>query len=86
MAYHKNLLQDKKKITLEDLSSYKNELLEEIRARQKGINDHVQTMLEPLVSTLVTGSSYLKSFRLGLTIIDAIGLGFTIFRKVRRLF
>lgn len=78
--------QTPQKITLEDISRRKEELLEEIRLQKKAMTATARDIFAPLAPANNKADAIMRSFNTGMAIFDGVMMGIKIMRKVRSYF
>ncbi|NDV66218.1 hypothetical protein [Bacteroides sp. 224] len=75
----------KTKITLEDLTRRKEEVIREIRLEEEIMSEYSQRIFAPFLPSM-NNNPVLKKFNTGLAIFDGVMLGMKIFKGIRKIF
>lgn len=75
-----------KKITLEDITLRKKELLVEIRTQKYAMTATAREIFAPLVPATNKADALMRSFNTGMAVFDGVMMGVKIMRKVRAYF
>lgn len=75
-----------KKITLEDITQRKKELLAEIRAQKQAMTATAREIFAPLNPATNKADAIMRSFNTGMAVFDGVMMGVKIMRKVRAYF
>ncbi len=79
-------MQKPQKITLEEISARKEEVLTQIRAQKEVMTDTARELFAPLAPAVSTGSKIQRAFNTGMAVFDGLMLGMKIMRNLRRYF
>lgn len=76
-----------KKLTLEDISQRKMEVVEEINIQKEIIVYSTQRMFSPFSSRNdVNGGNIFKKFNTSLAIFDGVMIGYKVFKNIKKIF
>jgi len=74
------------KITLEEISERKLQLLKEIRMQKENISNTAKDLFAPLAPATSKADSLMRSFNTGMAVFDGVVMGIKIMRKIRGYF
>ena len=74
------------KITLEEITHRKEEVLREILMQKQQMTDTAQSIFAPLAAVGSAGNAFMRTFSTGMAVFDGAMLGLKIIRKIRGLF
>lgn len=74
------------KITLEEITRRKKELLAEIHVQKQAMTATVHEIFAPLAPANNKADAIMRSFNTGMAVFDGIMMGIKIMRKIRKYF
>lgn len=78
--------QSPSKITLEEISERKKQLLVEIRMQKENISSSAKNLFAPLAPATSKTDSLMRSFNTGMAVFDGVVMGIKIMQKIRKYF
>lgn len=78
--------QSSSKITLEEISERKLQLLKEIRMQKETIGTSAKNLFAPLAPATSKADSIMRSFNTGMAVFDGVVMGIKIMQKIRKYF
>ncbi len=81
----KEKIRNKEDITIQEITSYKREVLKQVREQKESVSTSFQTLVSPFTPS-EGNSSLMRSFNMGMAFFDTVLLGIRAVGRIRTFF